>query len=73
MAKYGTKEFWEERLDENLDQKEIYYNAMENIFRKNYFSFTKLDYITDKIHFLNMEIKECETKLKEFKELKESE
>ena len=73
MAKYGTKEFWEERLAENLNQKDVYYNAMENIFKRGYFHFTKLDYIADKVHFLNMEIKECETKLKEFKEPKECE
>lgn len=73
MANYGTKEFWEERLAEKLKDKEVLYNALENIMRKGYFSFEKLDYIVDKVHFLNMEIKECEKKLKEFKEPKESE
>lgn len=65
MANYGTIEFYQEELAQKLKDKEVLYNALENITRKGYFSFEKLDYIVDKIHYMNVEIKHYKDKIAE--------
>lgn len=65
MANYGTLEFHQEELAKKLKDKEVLYNALENIMRKGYFSFEKLDYIVDKLHYMNMEIKHYKEKIAE--------
>lgn len=65
MANYGTLEFYQEELAQKLKDKEVLYNALENIMRKGYFSFEKLDYIVDKIHYMNVEIKHYKGKIDE--------
>jgi pyruvate-formate lyase-activating enzyme len=65
MANYGTLEFYQEELAQKLKDKEVLYNALENIMRKGYFSFEKLDYIVEKIHYMNMDIKHYKDKIAE--------
>lgn len=65
MANYGTLEFYQEELAQKLKDKEVLYNALENIMRKGYFSFEKLDYIVEKIHYMNMDIKHYKDKITE--------
>ena len=55
----------QEELAQKLKDKEVLYNALENITRKGYFSFEKLDYIVDKIHYMNVEIKHYKDKIAE--------
>lgn len=65
MANYGTLEFYQEEIAQKLKDKEVLYNALENIMRKGYFSFEKLDYIVEKIHYMNMDIKHYKGKIAE--------
>jgi hypothetical protein len=65
MANYGTLEFYQEELAQKLKDKEVLYNALENIMRKGYFSFEKLDYIVEKLNYMNIEIEHYKDKIAE--------
>lgn len=57
MAQYGTAEYWEEELSNEIKMKKVFLNALENTAKKEYPDVELIDFIAEQVSRTNSSLK----------------